>query len=118
MEYDGTRHNIGFAVVDALASELGISFKRGLGDFSIAKSTAKEIVLIKPTTYMNRSGSAVRVAMKQHSIELEHLVVISDDFHINAKLIISDIITFCCRYHYHADCFGLLLAVLTFFALL
>ncbi len=82
MEYDGTRHNIGFAAVDAIASDAGISFKRGLGDFAIAKSTSKGLVLIKPSTYMNRSGSAVRVALKQHNIEIPNLVVISDDFHI------------------------------------
>lgn len=84
LEYDGTRHNIGFAVVDAIAKELGVSFKRGLGDFTIAisKSAGSGIILVKPTTYMNRSGIAVRTVIRQYEILLDDLVVISDDFHI------------------------------------
>ncbi|MBI5215736.1 MAG: aminoacyl-tRNA hydrolase [Ignavibacteriae bacterium] len=84
LEYDGTRHNIGFAVVDAVAAQLGLSFKKGLGDYQIAisKLVSSGLILVKPTTYMNRSGQAVKTVMKQYIIEPVNIVVVTDDFHL------------------------------------
>ena len=61
-EYDGTRHNIGFEVVDLIAETLSISFKSGGGPFVVAEGRFKgrKIVLVKPTNFMNRSGTAVQ----------------------------------------------------------
>jgi PTH1 family peptidyl-tRNA hydrolase len=79
-EYDGTRHNIGFDVVDALV------YKHG-GSFAIDRLAAKaeityrgkSLTCIKPTTYMNLSGKALRYWMEKKKIPVERLLVITDD---------------------------------------
>ena len=82
-EYDGTRHNIGFEVVDYLEPRLERSsgWRAGRGDYYFAKGFRKneEILLIKPTTYMNLSGRAIRDALAFYKIERNDLVVIADD---------------------------------------
>lgn len=79
-EYHETRHNIGFMVVDALAKEVGVSFQNGrygaTAQFSIK---GRQIVLLKPSTYMNLSGNAVRYWMQKENIELENLLIVVDD---------------------------------------
>lgn len=79
-EYDGTRHNIGFRVVDALAQALGATFQDKRYGF-VAKTRVKnaELVLLKPSTYMNLSGNAVRYWMQQEKVELSSLLVVVDD---------------------------------------
>lgn len=79
-EYDGTRHNIGFRVVDALAKAQGATFQDKRYGF-VAKTRVKnaELVLLKPSTYMNLSGNAVRYWMQQENIALENILVIVDD---------------------------------------
>ena len=60
-EYDGTRHNVGFAVADLLAEEFGVNFKLDNQAFMAEfKHKGRTFILIKPTTYMNLSGKAVR----------------------------------------------------------
>jgi len=79
-EYEGTRHNIGFDVVDALVSKHG-------GSFSIDRLAAraeisyrgKLLTCIKPTTYMNLSGKALRYWLDKKKIPVERLLVITDD---------------------------------------
>jgi len=82
-EYAGTRHNIGFDVVDIVERSLDRStgWRAGKGDYYVAKGFrgSDEILLVKPTTYMNLSGRAVRDALQFYKIELENLVVIVDD---------------------------------------
>ncbi|HWF43810.1 MAG TPA: aminoacyl-tRNA hydrolase [Candidatus Kapabacteria bacterium] len=82
-EYAGTRHNIGFEVVDYLEPRLERSsgWRAGRGDYYFAKGfrKAEEILLIKPTTYMNLSGRAIRDALAFYKIERNGLVVIADD---------------------------------------
>src|ERR1017187_10677029 len=82
-EYAGTRHNVGFAVADHAERLLDRStgWRAGKGDYYAAKGFRgpEEILLVKPTTYMNLSGRAVRDAMQFYKIELEKLVVIVDD---------------------------------------
>lgn len=79
-EYHETRHNIGFMVVDALAREAGVTFSDGrygaTASFSIK---GRQLILLKPSTYMNLSGNAVRYWMQKEHIELENLLVVVDD---------------------------------------
>jgi PTH1 family peptidyl-tRNA hydrolase len=80
LEYEETRHNIGFKVVDALAKELGDSFSLNKAAFRAeVKYKGKILVLIKPITYMNLSGKAVNYWMQTEKIPLENIVVITDD---------------------------------------
>ncbi|ACF13159.1 Aminoacyl-tRNA hydrolase [Chloroherpeton thalassium ATCC 35110] len=83
-KYDGTRHNIGFEVVDALAARFGEDFRSGKGeyDFCKTKHRGEEVLLVKPTTYMNLSGKAVRHAMAFYKISILDILVICDDFNL------------------------------------
>lgn len=82
-DYDGTRHNVGFEVVDLLAEQLEISFKNDQhGDIAVGKHKGRTLILLKPSTYMNRSGKAVRFWMQKKNIQLENLLVIVDDKNI------------------------------------
>jgi len=79
-EYDGTRHNIGFAVLDALASAAGMRFTPGrLGDRAELRHKGRTLVLIKPTTFMNLSGKAVRYWMDAEKVPADRTLVITDD---------------------------------------
>ena len=79
-EYQNTRHNIGFMVLDCLAKEFGTSFVSNwyasVAEISIR---GRKVTLIKPSTYMNLSGKAVNYWMKEKKTERENLLVISDD---------------------------------------
>ena len=79
-EYEGTRHNIGFEVVDTLVRELEGQFATGRSA-SVAEVKWKGhlLVCIKPTTYMNLSGQAVKYWMDKERIAPEHILVILDD---------------------------------------
>jgi peptidyl-tRNA hydrolase, PTH1 family len=79
-EYENTRHNIGFKVLDQLAQQEGISFKaERLAFVAEWKFKARNFILIKPTTYMNLSGNAVRYWLITQKIQPENLLVITDD---------------------------------------
>ena len=79
-EYADTRHNIGFKVLDALAEASNISFTTvRYGDMATLKHKGRTILLLKPSTYMNLSGKAVRYWMEQERIPRENLIIISDD---------------------------------------
>lgn len=79
-EYAHTRHNIGFDIVDCLASEMGISFENKRYG-AIAKGRVKnaELILLKPSTYMNLSGEALRYWMGVENISIERVLVLVDD---------------------------------------
>lgn len=79
-EYKGTRHNIGFRIVDALAESAGAQWQDKRYGF-VCKMRVKnaELVLLKPSTYMNLSGNAVRYWMQQEKIELQNILVVVDD---------------------------------------
>ena len=79
-EYRGTRHNVGFRVVDALAEAQGATFQDKRYGF-ICKTRVKnaELLLLKPSTYMNLSGNAVRYWMQQEKIPVENVLIIVDD---------------------------------------
>ncbi|MFR9651121.1 MAG: aminoacyl-tRNA hydrolase, partial [Rikenellaceae bacterium] len=79
-EYAQTRHNIGFKVLDALAEASNISFETmRYGDVATLKHKGRTLTLLKPSTYMNLSGKAVRYWMDTLKIPRENLLVISDD---------------------------------------
>ena len=79
-DYDGTRHNIGFRVLDALAKASNIVFEdRRYGFVARMRVKNAELVLLKPSTFMNLSGNAVRYWMQKENIPLEHLLVCVDD---------------------------------------
>ncbi|MFQ3598033.1 MAG: aminoacyl-tRNA hydrolase [Chloroherpetonaceae bacterium] len=82
--YDGTRHNIGFAIVDALALHFGAEFRTGKGDYLFAKLTHNgiDVLLQKPTTYMNLSGKAVQHALAFYKISISDVLVICDDVNL------------------------------------
>lgn len=79
-EYHYTRHNIGFRVLDALAKASNIVFTdRRYGETSELKVKGKTLILLKPSTYMNLSGNAIRYWMQAEKIPVENLLVIVDD---------------------------------------
>ena len=79
-EYAETRHNIGFNVLDALAEASNTVFTtQRYGDVAEAKYKGRTLVLLKPSTYMNLSGKAVRYWMDAGKIPPENLLVVSDD---------------------------------------
>ena len=79
-EYAGTRHNIGFKVLDALAEASNAVFTTArYGDVAELKHKGRTLILLKPSTYMNLSGKAVRYWMEAEKIAPENLLVVSDD---------------------------------------
>ncbi len=83
-EYNGTRHNIGFEIADRLAESLSIEFEKARGPYLVAKGTfkSKPLVIIKPNTYMNRSGSAITKAIVEFKTSLENVLVCYDDLNL------------------------------------
>ena len=82
-EYEGTRHNIGFQILDTLAREEDFTFEAGrLGDIGTFRIKGRSVLCIKPSTFMNRSGKAVRYWMDKENIPLENLLVITDDLNL------------------------------------
>ena len=80
--YVNTRHNAGFMVIDELAQRWQISFKPGKGNYVFAKSAQRDAILMKPTTYMNNSGQAVRHLTDYFKIEVEDCMIVFDDLDI------------------------------------
>ena len=79
-EYDGTRHNMGFRILDALAGASNISFEdKRYGFVAEMRIKNQNVILLKPSTYMNASGNAVRYWMDKKNIDLSRLLIISDD---------------------------------------
>jgi PTH1 family peptidyl-tRNA hydrolase len=86
-EYDGTRHNIGFEVLDRFANKLGwpeIAKKRfdGLtldGNIELSSAGTEKVLLLKPLTYMNLSGKSVQAAMSFFQLAPKDIVIVLDD---------------------------------------
>jgi len=82
-EYAETRHNIGFKVLDALAQNEEFSFERKkLGDVGGFKIKGRTVYCLKPSTYMNRSGKALKYWMEKEKIPLANVLVITDDINL------------------------------------
>lgn len=79
-EYRNTRHNIGFNVLDALAKASNIVFEdKRYGAVTSLSLKGRNLIMLKPSTYMNLSGNAVRYWMQQENIPLENVLIVVDD---------------------------------------
>lgn len=79
-EYHYTRHNIGFRVLDAVAQTFGVVFEdKRYGQLALHRLKGRQLFLLKPSTYMNLSGNAVRYWMQKENISVENLLVVVDD---------------------------------------
>lgn len=82
-EYVNTRHNIGFKVLDNIAKNEGASFETAkLGAVAQVKLKGRTVFLLKPNTYMNLSGKAVKYWLDKENIPLENLLVVTDDLNL------------------------------------
>ena len=86
LRYENTRHNAGFITADIIAKKLGVKINRA--KFSalsgLIKLGGKQILILKPQTYMNLSGSPVKQAMRYYKLPIENVIVISDDVSLPA----------------------------------
>lgn len=95
-EYRDTRHNTGFKILDAFAEASNISFStERYGDVGRGRVKNQQVILLKPSTYMNLSGNAVRYWREKEGIDLDHILVLVDDValpfgHIRLKTSGSD----------------------------
>jgi len=79
-EYENTRHNIGFWILDALARVSNISFsEKRYGSVAEMKYAGKTFILLKPNTFMNLSGRAVQYWMQKENIQLDKVLIVVDD---------------------------------------
>ena len=82
-EYASTRHNIGFMILDAWAQASNVVFTPGrYGDRAVVHDKGREFHLLKPSTYMNLSGNAVRYWQRELGLDLSHVLVICDDINL------------------------------------
>src|SRR5262249_25141952 len=83
-EYKGTRHNVGYDVIEQLAEKLGpLNFRRQFaGRVGSTKWGEEKLLLLKPETYMNQSGRSVQAAMAFHRLQSEDVLVICDDLNL------------------------------------
>ena len=88
-EYVGTRHNLGFRVIDSLAEQLKLDCrkKKFSGVFGSGEYEDKKLILLKPWLYMNRSGHVVATAAGFYKLELENLLVVTDDLALEPGVI-------------------------------
>jgi PTH1 family peptidyl-tRNA hydrolase len=83
-EYVNTRHNIGFKVLDHFAKKESLSFETAkLGAVTEFRIKGRTLILLKPNTYMNLSGKAVKYWMDKEKISLENILVITDDLNLS-----------------------------------
>lgn len=84
IEYVNTRHNIGFKVLNHFANKNAISFNTAkLGEIAEYKTKGRTILLLKPNTYMNLSGKAVKYWMEKENIDKENILIITDDLNLS-----------------------------------
>jgi len=82
-EYDNTRHNVGFEILDDLAAEKEATWKNEqLGAVAEFKFKGRTFILLKPNTFMNLSGKSVRFWMQKHKIKIPNLLVVLDDLNL------------------------------------
>ncbi|WP_299671600.1 aminoacyl-tRNA hydrolase [uncultured Polaribacter sp.] len=83
-KYAETRHNIGFKIVDEVAEEHNVTFEtEKLGDVASFRYKGRTFVLLKPSTFMNLSGKAVKYWMDKEKIAIENILVITDDVNLD-----------------------------------
>ena len=82
--YTNTRHNIGFKIVDEVADEYNVTFEtEKLGDVATFRFKGRTFILLKPSTFMNLSGKAVKYWMDKENIAVDNLLVVTDDLNID-----------------------------------
>ena len=82
-EYAETRHNIGFKILDQLAKEKEFTFETAkLGDLGTFRIKGRSVLCLKPSTYMNRSGKALKYWMEKENIPFENVLVVTDDLNL------------------------------------
>ena len=82
-EYNNTRHNIGFKIIDKLVEKNEIDWEvKKLAYYSSFKKKGRQFLLIKPSTFMNNSGKAVRYWALKEKIPLQNILIITDDLHL------------------------------------
>nr|WP_229719559.1 aminoacyl-tRNA hydrolase [Winogradskyella haliclonae] len=82
-KYENTRHNIGFKILDYYSASHDFEFKTDkLGDLAYYKIKGRTLIFLKPSTYMNLSGKAIKYWMAKEKIPLENLLVITDDLNL------------------------------------
>lgn len=82
-EYENTRHNIGFKILDHFAKKEDLTFQtQKLGDVSTYSIKGRKLIFLKPSTYMNLSGKAVKYWLGKEKINQENLLVITDDLNL------------------------------------
>jgi len=82
-QYNNTRHNVGFAILNHFASKNDVNFKtEKLGERTVFKLKGRTFVLLKPSTFMNLSGKAVKYWLDKEKIPLESLLIITDDLNL------------------------------------
>jgi len=79
MRYRHTRHNAGFMLLDLLAIRGGLKYKAGKGEYMVAVSGNNDTAYVKPLTYMNNSGIAVKDVMKRYHVRPEDVLIVHDD---------------------------------------
>ena len=84
-KYEGTRHNVGFEVIDRMADEYGIGLDavKHKGMYGKGKIDGQTVILLKPMTYMNLSGESVSAVAAYYKIEPEDIIVIYDDINLD-----------------------------------
>lgn len=85
-QYEGTRHNAGFMVMDALAEKLGadISEKKHKALCGKGMIGGEKVILLKPQTFMNSSGESIREAAGYYKVDPEHIIVVYDDISLES----------------------------------
>tara|TARA_B100000886_G_scaffold171186_1_gene117190 strand:+ start:1791 stop:2402 length:612 start_codon:yes stop_codon:yes gene_type:complete len=82
-EYENTRHNIGFKILDKLAEINGCVWEvKKLASYSSFKKKGRHFIIIKPSTFMNRSGKSVRYWALKEKIPLENILILTDELHL------------------------------------
>ncbi|WP_375235897.1 aminoacyl-tRNA hydrolase [Winogradskyella sp.] len=83
-KYENTRHNIGFKILNHYASSNNFTFKTDkLGDIAYHKIKGRTLVFLKPSTYMNLSGKAIKYWMNKEKIPFDNLLVVTDDLNLS-----------------------------------
>jgi PTH1 family peptidyl-tRNA hydrolase len=87
-KYENTRHNIGFKILDEVAEEQQVTFEtEKLGDVASFRFKGRTFILLKPSTFMNLSGKAVKYWMQKEKVATENILIITDDVNIDFGMI-------------------------------
>jgi PTH1 family peptidyl-tRNA hydrolase len=82
-DYENTRHNIGFKILDHFAKKESLTFETlKLGDVTVYKFKGRQFIFLKPSTYMNLSGKAIVYWLNKENVPLENLMIITDDLNL------------------------------------